>query len=168
MSLRCTHFGQSLKPVYYWCNPNSILNPLEKTQMGLSKAMLICSQNSVSIQDVLMIIITIYFRHPVQKVIFSKWTVAYSLLFTNQVVLLYCDDMLKSWNRLVLISEHLLFVCNDINAGIIECGRFGEERSYDGHCRRNFLWVSKGRPQTHNRIWRPCHQEHYNHHNRHL
>lgn len=65
-------------------------------------------------------------------------------------------------------EEHLLFVCDDVNAGIVEGRGLGKEWSDDGHRSRDSLGVSKGSPETHHGVGRPGHQEHDDHHYGHL
>lgn len=65
-------------------------------------------------------------------------------------------------------SRDSLFVCNDINAGVVKGRGLGEEWSNDSHRSRDSLGITKWCPETYNGVWRPGHQEHYNHYNWHL
>lgn len=65
-------------------------------------------------------------------------------------------------------EEHSLFVCDDVNAGIVKGGGLGEERSDDGHGSRDGPGVTERCPETDHGVWRPGHQEHDDHHDGHL
>lgn len=66
------------------------------------------------------------------------------------------------------MSSHLLFVSSHINAGVVEGGGLGEERSDDGHGGWDGLRVSERGPETHHGVRRPGHQEHDDHQDGHL
>lgn len=66
-------------------------------------------------------------------------------------------------NRLTLLP-----VGDNVDTWVVESGRLCKEWGNDGHGCRNLSRITKWCPKTHNRVWRPGHQEHHNHHNRHL
>ena len=64
--------------------------------------------------------------------------------------------------------RHSLLIGYNIDAGVVEGGGLGEQWGDDSHGGRDGFRVSKRGPQTHNGVWRPCHQEHDDHHYGHL
>lgn len=63
---------------------------------------------------------------------------------------------------------HILFVCDDINAGVVKGGGLCKEWSDDGHGSRDGLGVTKRCPETNHGVWRPGNQKHDDHHYGHL
>ena len=65
-------------------------------------------------------------------------------------------------------ERNSLSVGDDVNARVVEGGGLGEERRDDRHGGRDGPGVTERRPETHQGVRRPGHQEHDDHHDGHL
>lgn len=69
----------------------------------------------------------------------SGWFGQIEMLDNNKDILYILSYYTISVNEKI----HLLFVCNDINAGVVKGGGLCKERSNDGHGSRDSLGVTK-------------------------